>query len=268
MPILLRPPQTYLSEPIQVLDSVRIRQYFQDYGEEELLQVRRFWQLHSRRKELWDFGSRRSKVRYSFDNFSKKYYRQIQGQARRVVPNRSIKMDIMRFSSGICSVQRELAQLLISERISVQDWYTGTTRLMKYSYRAAIDIARGFSGPMSIPEEQEFLRITAEEVSRFNLYARQLAGGSVPVDGKVLNAVCSLGRRINRIFENWKLWDAKRSGFVQARRRLTVAEHCRDNEHRHGCVELARMGWQPIDTIVPIGEAVCWDGCLCEMEYR
>lgn len=268
MPTLLRSPQTFLNEPLRVMDSVRAGRYFLDFGDEELLQTRKFWQAYASRKELWDFGTRRSQIQYTFDRITKKYYRAVRGASRREVPFHYIKLDITRFASNICKAQRELAQLLVTNRMDVQDWYDSTTRLMKYTYRAGIDIARGSSGEMSIPEEQEFLRVTGEEVEKFNMYAKQLAAGEIPVDGRLLNAACSLGRRINRLFENWKLWDARHSGFVQARRRLTVAEHCRDSEHRYGCVELARRGWQPIDTITPIGEATCWDGCLCEMEYR
>lgn len=268
MPTLLRSPQTFLSEDVRVLDSVRVRSYFGDYGEEELLQVRRFWQAYSSRKDLIDFGTRRTQIRYSYNPETMSYYRQVRNGRRRRVPTHYIKLDVNRFANNICQSQRELAQLLVSGQASAQEWYESTIREMKYTYRAAIDIARGSSSPMSAREEQEFLRLMEEETSRFNMYARQVANGEVPLDGRVLNAACSLGRRINRMFENWRLWEARQNGYVQARRRLTVAEHCRDSEHRYGCVELARKGWQSIDTITPIGGATCWDGCLCEMEYR
>jgi hypothetical protein len=268
MPTLLRSPQNFLSENLRVLDPIRAHRYFADFGEEEDFQVRRFWQVYASRKDLIDFGSRRTKIRYSFNNESKKYYRQVRGLRKQVVPLHSIKLDITRFAANICKVQRELAQPLVTGQITVQEWYGGTTRLMKYSYRAAIDIARGSSNPMSLEEEREFLRVIEEENSKFGMYAKQVANGSVPLDGRILNAACSLGKRINSIFENWKLWDARRSGFTQARRRLTAAEHCRSTERRHGCVELARKGWQSIWAITPIGGAACWHGCLCEMEYR
>lgn len=268
MPTLLRRPQTFLRENVRVLDSARAHRYFQDYREEEQLQVRKFWQSYASRKDLIDFGTRRTQIRYTFDFLTKKYYRQVRGLRRQEVPYHYIKLDVTRFANGICQAQREWAQQLIGERIDVQDWYDGTTRLMKYSFRAAVDIARGSAGDLSLDEEREFLRVSEDEISKFNNYARQVASGDVPLDGRVLNAVCSLGKRLNRIFENWRLWEARRSGFVQARRRLTVAEHCRDSESRYGCVELARKGWQAIDVITPIGGATCWDGCLCEMEYR
>ena len=268
MPALLRKPQNFLSENIRVLDSIRAQNYLQDFGDEEMLQVRKFWQAYASRKDLIGFGTRRTKIRYTFDNVTKRYFRQVVGRRKQVVPLHYIKLDITRFASNICQTQRELAQLLISGRADVQDWYDSATRMMKYSYRAVVDAARGSALAMSVEEEREFLRITGEEISKFNMYAKQLAAGDIPVDGRILNAACSLGRRINRIFEDWKLWDAKRSGFVQARRKLTVAEHCRDSESRYGCVELARRGWQSINTITPIGGATCWDGCLCEMEYR
>jgi hypothetical protein len=268
MAVLLRSPQKYLSDNVKVMDAVQARRYFDDFSTEEMLQTRKYWQAYASRKDLIDFGTRRTKIRYSFDDLSKKYHRKVVGKRSQVVPVHYIKLDITRFANNICQAQRELAQLLLSERIDTQDWYDGTIRLMKYSYRAVIDVARGSNQTMTANEELEFLRITEEEIGKFNLYAKQVASGEVSMDGRLLNAVCSLGRRINRIFENWKLWDAQHSGYTQARRRLTVAEHCRDSESRYGCVELARKGWQNINVIIPIGGATCWDGCLCEMEFR
>jgi len=265
---LLRKPQRFLSKNIRVMDPTHARWYFSDYGEEEAYQVRRYWQTYASRKELIDFGSRRTKVRYFYNDDTKKYYRQVYGLRKFAISNHYIKLDVTRFANNICKLQREYTQAFINGRTSVQDWYDGTVRLMKYSYKAGIDIARGSSGEMFVEEQREFSRITSDEMDKFNLYAKQIAAGDIPIDGRILNSVCSLGRRINRIFENWKLWDAKKSGFTQARRRLTVAEHCRDSESRDGCIKLARQGWKSIDTIIPIGGATCWDGCLCEMEYR
>jgi hypothetical protein len=268
MPTLLRTPQTYLSEPLDILTQVEAHTYIGDWGQEELLQLRRTWQLNASRRDLIDFGSRHTKIRYSYNPYTMQYYRQVRGQRRQQVPISSIKLDINRFAINICKEQKEWSKLLLSDRISVQEWYDGTTRMMKYSYRAAFDVARGVSGEMSVAQQQEFSQVVEREISKFNLYARQVASGKVPLDGHLLNAVCSLGRRINRLFENWRLWLARQNGFTQARRRLTVAEHCRDSKNRKGCIELARMGWRPIWDITPIGGATCWDGCLCTMEYR
>jgi len=268
LPTLLRAPQQFLYEDVRVLDNVSVHTYILDWGEEELLQLRNYWRTYASRKELIDFGSRRTRVRYSYDPLNMQYYRQINKGRRQKVPYHSIKLDITRFASNMCSQQREWAQALLSEQISAQDWYTGTARLMKYSFRAVVDIARGSSQSMTVEQQREFSRIYEEELSKFNVYARNVARGSLPVDGRILNAVCSLGKRLNRIFENWRLLEARQNGYVRARRRLTHAEHCRDTEQRHGCVELARRGWQSINVITPIGGATCWDGCLCEMEYR
>lgn len=268
MPTLLRSPQTFLSEPLDVMGSTEMRQYYTDFGDEEQLQVRRFWQNYANRRELIDFGTRRTQVRYSYNPSTLTYYRQLGNGRRQRVPYHSIKLDVMRFAQNICEAQREFTRLLINERIDAQEWYDGTTRIMKYTFRAVMDVAIGNSQSMTDVQQREFLRIIEEETTKFNMYARQVASGDVAVDGRLLNAVCSLGRRLNRIFENLRLWQAQQVGYTQARRRLNPAEHCRNSEHRWGCVELARRGWRPIHDITPIGEATCWDGCVCEMEFR
>jgi len=51
-------------------------------------------------------------------------------------------------------------------------------------------------------------------------------------------------------------------GKTQERRILGAADHCRD------CLDWARVGWQPIGTLPPIGASVCKTNCHCAFEYK
>jgi hypothetical protein len=57
-------------------------------------------------------------------------------------------------------------------------------------------------------------------------------------------------------------------GYAEGMRALTVADHCRTSLDRPGCVELAALGWQPIERVVWLGAAVCRHHCKCELHFR
>lgn len=44
-------------------------------------------------------------------------------------------------------------------------------------------------------------------------------------------------------------------------------DHCLSDETSEGCVEVARAGWQPIDSLPEPGERTCGPNCLCHIEY-
>lgn len=61
---------------------------------------------------------------------------------------------------------------------------------------------------------------------------------------------------------------ASEEGKTEARRVLGVADHCRTHGHLIGCIEQAKIGWQPIQLVKPIGESPCRSRCHCHIEYR
>ena len=56
---------------------------------------------------------------------------------------------------------------------------------------------------------------------------------------------------------------AKRSGYTEAKRSLSIAEHCPE------CLKYAGFGWVGINDVIPIGERCsCRGNCKCSIEYR
>lgn len=58
------------------------------------------------------------------------------------------------------------------------------------------------------------------------------------------------------------LQDMAAIGMKFGRRVLGVADHCEE------CVDLAGLGWTPIQEVVPIGNASCHVRCHCHLEFR
>lgn len=271
-PVLLRKPKLLSAERVQTMNRSTIYTYVTEYGDEERRAVNSFWYSYANRKSLITFGADTNAgkyPRYGYDLSTQKYYYINRKGGKKVfVPATSIKLDIERFGNNICRLQRNLASKLINGTISLQEWYDDTARNIKLSYRAAIDIARGSSLDMAELERQHFQEVMELQMQKLNSLALRIERGDKPLDGTLLNAACQLGHAVNSLFENWKLWEAQLSGKTRGRRVITHAEHCHDTEVRYGCIELARLGWQPIEQVVPIGEAACYGECQCRLEFK
>ncbi|MEO6566212.1 MAG: hypothetical protein ABIO63_09270 [Casimicrobiaceae bacterium] len=241
------------------------------FGDEEVRSVKDFWQAYSTRRSLIDFGADTNTGRYPRYgyNLSRQTYYYINRSGRRiVVPNSSIKLEVERYAHNLCDIQRGLATKLINGRISLQNFYEDSARVMKLGFMAVIHIARGSSLDMSQLEKQHWEEVMNFQLERLGSLAQRIERGEKPLDGSILNAACQMGEAANVLFENWKLWEAKLVGKRQGRRRTTFAENCHATEVRPGCRELARQGWRPIAEVVPIGDAACYGNCHCRLEFR
>jgi len=255
------------------MNPARLHNFITEFGDEELHSVHNFWYSYANRKRLIDFavdtGVRNKYPKYGYD-VSKQVYYYINPNRRKVpVPNTSIKLDVERFGNNICRLQRNIMSQLIHGNTTLQEWYEDTARVMKMSYRAVVDVARGSPLDMSALEQQRWQEAMEFQIEKLDSLAQRIERGVRPLDGTLLNTVCQIGHTVNAIFENWKLWEAQMfGGKKQARRRLTQAEHCHTNELRDGCIELAREGWVPIEQMVAIGAAACYGNCRCRLEFR
>lgn len=273
MGILPRTPVRVLSgDRVNRLDGYAIIRYMSDFDRDDQYAVREFWRAYARRRTLIDFssdfGPYSGRQRYGYDwNDGTYWYQSIAGR-REIVPMQSIKLDIERFAKNMCELQRQYMTNLMNGSITTQQWYDSAVRVMKLSYRAISQIAIGSHLDMTAIENQRWLDTMVRQVESLNGFTERIQSGTVPIDGRLLLGACALGRRLSMVFEDWKLWQAKMQGKTMGRRILTHAEHCHDTSSRRGCVELARLGFVPIENMVPIGEAACYSGCRCGQEFK
>lgn len=190
------------------------------------------------------------------------------GQRTKAVSSSSIKLDVNRFARGVQADLRRLTNQLLHGQLSAQRWYDESARVLKLSYRATADVARGTQDDMTHEERQRWLELALALLLLLNRAAQAINTGAFPLDGSLTAYIGSLGAANNGLYENWRLEEANRLGYREARRVLTPADHCRDSKGRKGCIELAALGWVPIEQAVKIGGATCRDHCRCRMEFR
>jgi hypothetical protein len=195
------------------------------------------------------------------------YYSKVRDK-QRAIPQSSIKLDINRFAKGVQAEQRNLASQFLNGQITPQRWYDESARLLKLSYRASVDIARGGSGDMTEVEKRRWVELSLLFLLLLNQAAENLNAGNFPLDGRFTSFAGSLGAANNDLYENWRFGSAVDLGYTEGRRVLGVTDHCHNSLDRPGCIELAARGWVPINELVPIGGATCRRHCHCTLEFR
>lgn len=208
------------------------------------------------------------KRQYGFDSSSLTYFEKFRNGSQRSIPVASIKLDINRFALGVQLEQRNLMTQMMDTKITPQQWYDESARLMKLSYRAAVDVARGTNQEMSEDEKKRWLLLALLLFLLLNNTADGLVNGTIPFDLRLPIYAGLRGGALRSLFENWRLRSARIAGYTEGRRVLGVAEHCEPSKDRPGCVELAKLGWMPIEQVVPIGDATCLDNCKCTILTR
>lgn len=223
---------------------------------------------------------------YGFDPNTLEYFQQVGGR-RREIQAGAIKQDVNRFARGVEKEMREITQRFINGQITSQQWYDESARMMKLSYRAAVDVARGSHDEMDDSDTEEWLALAILLLLLLNRTAEALEAGARPSEklltipgalgprggvlrpgGRLLSIAGLKGAAIMSIYENRRLAEALRAGYTETRRVLGVAEHCDRSKDRPGCVELAARGWIPIWQMIPIGGATCRSNCKCHLEFR
>lgn len=275
-------PRIIQAGPIRKMEGWEIHRFIDDFTPDELRQAKELWRAYAGRGDLIEFTAdeKRSDLRifanqgrgvqrdYGYNPQTLSYYVET-SRGRRVIPDISVKLDINRFVAGVQAEARALMAQLVAGTIDPQRWYDETARLAKLSYRVSADIARGSDEQMSQEERSHWLEAVLLLLLFLNDITDVIESGRMPANGIALAQAGRLIGSGNGLFENWRLWSASVSGYTEARRILGVNEnHCHDTHERLGCIELARLGWVPIDKFVPIGLATCRQHCKCRADFR
>lgn len=205
---------------------------------------------------------------YGYNPEALSYYSQ-SGSRQYSLSDASVKLDVNRFALGVQKDLRNLTAQLLTGSLSSQQWYDESARLLKLSYRATADVARGSSAPeMTNEQRKRDLELLLLLLLLLNGAADAINSGEMPLDGRLTAYISSLGTANNGLYENYRTSLAVNLGYREARRLLSPADHCHDSADRPGCVELAALGWVSIEKLVRLGNATCRQHCKCIVQYR
>lgn len=202
-------------------------------------------------------------------------YNPLTGQYRnattgRVVSERQLRSAVLRVSNAAQRKMRDNTRQLISGTVLFMIWYERSRSIIKALYRAVWTVSLGGLLFDDQTMREFFYLFTLAQFERFDTFTRRLDNYRADLlNGNALTQAGSYGRYGNALYQNIKLESGKAKGHKQARRVLGENEdHCEHTEETPGCIELADMGWVPIEIIVPLGGATCRANCMCQIETR
>ena len=163
----------------------------------------------------------------------------------------------------------DLTQQLIDGQITERQWYLSMRKAMKDEYRASWIASIGGIENYSRSEVSKFGWAVRPQYRWLDNFLLEIQSGKQPLNAFAKRRARMYARAANGIYQNNILRIAKEHGLREARRILGETEnHCHDSRQRPGCIELARLGYVPIDQVVEINSATCLSNCRCSFSFR
>jgi hypothetical protein len=202
---------------------------------------------------------------YTYNPVTRKYTKTRTG---REVTDRELVQYVRNVSREAGRRMKKSTQQLIAGIIMLGTWYAQMRDLMRVLYKTIWILSIGgfvFDDDFSRNLFYAFILLNFSYIDNF---AEQLHDGRQPLNGFAMTRAGLYGSAGNGIWQNILLDQAKADGWTEGRRLLGANEnHCTDGE-RPGCIELAALGWVPIDQVVKIGSAQCYTNCQCILQFR
>lgn len=158
----------------------------------------------------------------------------------------------------------QLAEQLKNGSITLAEWQASMREYLRAEYTTAMILAKG---------GREFVTaadwgFVGSELKKQYQYLDQFAQDIVNDPNKWLwgdnllnrmnlykdSAYSSLADMLAR--------EAAAAGFTEERNELGTADHCDE------CLQETAKSWQPIGSLIPIGERICIVKCKCTLRYR
>lgn len=155
-----------------------------------------------------------------------------------------------------------LTERLRTGKLQLHEWETQMQAEIKALHVAVGTVAHGGQPNMGPREYGALGRALRDEYAYLRRFAIDIAAGVQPLNG-ILGTRASLyveAARATFWRETTRVQRAQ--GARRARWVLSAADHCT------GCVAVAALGFQPLDSLPPIGSQDCRSRCRCDLEYQ
>lgn len=207
-----------------------------------------------------------SNHQYSWNEVSGRY-RDI--NTGRFVSQASVTAELERYLATAQNDMSANSIRLQSGSIDMLEWQLGMERNIKNVHTISAALARGGWAQMTQSDWGWVGRRIRDEYAYLRNFARQVADGTQPMDGRFLTRSRMYALAARSTFQEMRRRYMRLShGAAFEQRVLTPgAEHCIGGQGRPGCVELANKGVQPVGTLPPIGAAQCLSFCLCHFKF-
>lgn len=213
-----------------------------------------------------DLYAGKPKAGYFYDNERQVY---VNIKTDREVTNEQVVRSVKKISAESAKRMKKATQQLIAGVIILSVWYSRMRDLMGALYKTIWLLAIGGFVFDDDTQRNLFYLFVLLQFNYLERFRFQVEMGMQALDGRAMGRAGSYGNYGNAMYQNYELIEAAEHGKTRARRNLGPnEEHCEDSADRPGCIELAALGWIPIEQMVPIGDATCYSNCQCTISYQ
>lgn len=254
--------------PVILTGSSATALYLKDNQPTITRQAREMWNQYSGAPGLLDAvtSSNSNRRGYVYRPVSGTYVRADNGMK---VTDKQLRAYVKNVSDAASLKMKKNTQQLIAGIILYAAWYEEMQSIMAALYNTIWVLSIGGFTFEDDTQRNLFYAFVLMQFNYMDNFYYQLEHGIQPLDGSALSRAGMYGQWGNGMWQNVGLEQEIRAGKTEARRVLGPNEnHCHDSAGRPGCLELASLGWIPIDRMIPIGDATCYSNCLCHIIYR
>lgn len=195
---------------------------------------------------------------YQYDPRSRRYRNRTTG---RYLSASDVRSAVDTIIDSQALKMRDLAQRLADGELALSDWQVQSAALLKALHVALGLAANGGLANTSASDLGYLASQIKEQYKYLNKMALQIRKGEQPLDGTLVSRAALYAQAGREIYENMVGRAARNAGMTRERSVLGPADHCGP------CVDEAAKGWQPIGSLIPIGQRQCLANCRCSMEY-
>ena len=196
---------------------------------------------------------------YEWDQRTRQY---IKPDGKPVTPAQVNKIG-QRIVDKSAAQMEKLTKQYVEGKIPLPEWAAQMRESVKGVHSAMGQLAHGGKEQMGARQRGLLGADMREQYAHLNRFVLQVEAGKVkPGDGMVARAKM-YGESGWTTYSSSVAQREKYAGMQEERSLLDkAAMHCED------CSVEANKGWEPIGTLIPIGERQCLGYCRCELEYR
>lgn len=188
-------------------------------------------------------------------------------QTGQIVEARDARIAFDSYIDNSTAISKDLAISLQNGRLSLADWQTRMASHIKdVQINAAIN-ANGGRDQMTRSDWGRTGQLIKQQYQFLDKFAEDIASGKQPLDGRFVQRsqlYTQSGETTRNVFETVNARDAG----MDEERSLLEARDNRNCEGAGSCPGETNKGWQPIGTLIPIGNRICNKNCRCHFEYR
>jgi hypothetical protein len=157
----------------------------------------------------------------------------------------------------------KLTQRLVDGKITHPEWAANMRDAVKATHSSMAQFAHGGKKMMGAKERGLLGADLRQQYAHLNSFVLDVESGKVPLGDGMIARAGMYGDSGWTTYSSAVAQREKQAGMREERSILeSGANHCID------CPLEAAKGWEPIGTLIPIGERQCLGMCKCEFDYR